>query len=101
MDKEKEIEKIAKIACGVKGIECVRCLFSDKEGKCNIQKYYARRLCNAGYRKADEVRKETAKEILQYFYDLCSKNPFGDYDLCDHDIKELAKKYGVEVGKNV
>lgn len=44
------------------------------------------------------IRKETAKEILQYLYDLCHKdNPFGDYDLTDFDVKELAKVYGVEV----
>ena len=59
----------------------------------------AKAIYNAGYRKADEVQKETAKEILQYVGDL--------YDDCDQRFrlkdyqwhKNLCKKYGVEVEK--
>lgn len=40
-----------------------------------------------------QVRKETAKEILQYVYKLC-RNVSKIHLL---DIKELAEKYGVEV----
>ena len=59
----------------------------------------AKAIYDAGYRKADEVQKETAKEILQYVGDL--------YDDCDQRFrlkdyqwhKNLCKKYGVEVEK--
>lgn len=56
----------------------------------------AEALYNADYRKAGQVRKETAQEILQYIGNLC--------DDCDERFKlkdyqwhkNLCKKYGVE-----
>lgn len=51
-----------------------------------------KKLTDDGYRKADEVRKETAKEILQYMKNV---RPFGG--VLNWDIETLAKHYGVEV----
>ena len=59
----------------------------------------------AGYKKSAEIRKETAKEILQELYDHCFElvDPFCDdceecYGSCDkYYILAIAKQYGVEV----
>lgn len=73
----------------------------------NVKPFYvetiAKALYNAGYRKADEVRKETAREILQTLYDKCYEidNEYDDIGIghivADDDILCLAKHYGVEV----
>ena len=70
---------------------------------------------NAGYRKAEEVRKETAKEIFQKVVNICRKEEdfqdgtvntqleplyFGIMNCCAFirgEVKELAEQYGVEV----
>ena len=72
-------------------------------------------LYNAGYRKAEEVRKETAKEIFQKVVNICRKEEdfqdgtvntqleplyFGIMNGCAFirgEVKELAEQYGVEV----
>lgn len=56
--------------------------------------WYAKALYNAGYRKADEVRKETAREILSQIDKILKRN-----HICSvlGEIDELAKKFGVEV----
>ena len=53
----------------------------------------AKEIISEGYRKADEVRKETAKEILQKWYneDKATQGDSKDY------ILEIAYDYGVEV----
>ena len=54
---------------------------------------------NAGYRKADEVRKETAKDICDWL-EYCFK--LYDYwieKLAKDRTKAIRKKYGVEVKK--
>lgn len=68
MNKEKQIEEMAKF---IDGSECPseKCPKMDKEqvkafGACNIHR--AQILYNAGYRKAEEVQKETAREIFEY-----------------------------------
>ena len=63
---------------------------------------FAEMLIDAGYGKVDEVRKETAKEILQTLYDECSEitDETGEgmgYFVIDDEILCLAKQYGVEV----
>lgn len=81
----KEIEEMARTIIQPCKISCKEC---DK--KCRDYNL-SRSLYNAGYRKAEEVRKETAKEILQQVYDfLNDKND-------KFDVFELAKEYGVEV----
>lgn len=64
--KQEQIEEMAVIGC-VRNLqahtaeECAKCDF--KQGRCNAYRH-AEALYNAGYRKAEEVRRETAKEII-------------------------------------
>lgn len=87
MDEEKEVEEFVKIVLN----EQKKCYESGCDG-CGCAKYglfncrYAR-MAKAAVRKADEVRKETAKEIAEW---LMSQ----DYDFAAEIILE---KYGVEV----
>lgn len=93
MNKEKEIEgmasDIADICVDLADTSC-----GDKQCCTCMSKY----LIEAGYRKAEEVRKETEKHIYQKLYDLCTKdNPFGAYDLLKEDVLGWAKEDGVEI----
>lgn len=95
MDKQKEIEEMAQAICSIvkDGVKksCNDCLFGRRslEARCKWCTY-AVQIYEAGYRKADEVRKETTMELL----DLLK---FG-YELPIDDIaKEILEKYGVEV----
>ena len=57
-------------------------------------------LYNAGYRKAGEVRKETAKEILLLLgkgYDETEKTEFNNLQWYKEFCRELKHRYGVEV----
>ena len=76
---------------------------------------FAEALYEAGYRKAEEVQKETAKVIFQKVINICIKEEdfqdgtvntqleplyFGIMNGCAFirgEVKELAKQYGVEV----
>lgn len=62
----------------------------------NVKPFYvetiAKALYDAGYRRVDDVRKETAKEILQEWADDNSS-----MGLDNTFVKNIAKKYGVEV----
>ena len=51
------------------------------------------------YHKADEVRKETAKEILQDLYDEAAKYDDETISLNTYEIKQWATKFGIEVDK--
>ena len=70
----------------------------------NVKPFYvetiAKALYGAGYRKVDDVRKETAKEIMQCLYDKCYEIQ-NLRECVAHitplDILQLAKHYGVEV----
>ena len=103
MDKEKEIELTEKtivdscpnailteeyssgIGCSNKGIEC-DCFCREA---CIIEG-----MIKAGYRKADEVRKEVLKEMMDYVLDKRQNSPLPDIEL----MKCFARKNGVEVG---
>lgn len=68
MTEQEQIEEMAEL---IDGSECPseKCPKMDKEqvkafGACNIHR--AQILYNAGYQKAEEVRKETAREIFEY-----------------------------------
>ena len=66
MNKEKEIEKMVNVLCYVLCDDtdyCDDCAYRGY-GDCENRKI-ANRIYEAGYRKADEVRKETAKEIYE------------------------------------
>lgn len=76
MDNEKEIKELAKNFCPNAGRGCKHCVhnnsfnaMSDKIRSC----YFligSSNAIEAGYRKADEVRKETAKEMKQTIKDI-------------------------------
>lgn len=53
-------------------------------------------LFNLDYRKADEVRNETAKEILHELKKLLVE-PCKSYELCEDDLRRIAEKFGAEV----
>lgn len=94
MNKEKEIEEMAEFIGETLSVR--------HEGDrfpltVLTRDFLARRIIKAGYRKADEVRKEMAKEILQDLYDEASKYCDDTMGLNTYEIKQLAKKYGVEV----
>ena len=79
MSKQKEIEEMADLIGHNKYVrtsEQVACILFD-----------------AGYRKADEVRKETAKEILDK---LLTIMPHG-YEQVKAFVKVREEEYGVEV----
>ncbi len=108
MNKEKEIEGMTQAILGearCKG-SCADCYLLTAR-KSNGEPYaicYPRkeaiRLYEAGYRKADEVRGETANEILTYIGNMA--------DECDDRFKlknyhwfvKLCQKYGVIIDNN-
>lgn len=87
MDEEKAIEQFAK--------DLERCQeYADIGGYQTDFKETARSLCYEGYRKAEEVRKETAKWFIDFLY----KYRLND-TISKQDILNLAEKYGIEVGE--
>ena len=64
----------------------------------------AEQVINAGYRKADDVRRETLKEVLQELYSMIEYEKMGldeeflyGLNLAEDQIFILCEKYGVEV----
>nr|DAH53940.1 MAG TPA: hypothetical protein [Caudoviricetes sp.] len=64
----------------------------------------AEQVINAGYRKAEDVRRETLKEVLQELYSMIEYEKMGLDDeflyglnLAEDQIFILCEKYGVEV----
>lgn len=87
MNKEKEIEEMVEIARkhGQK-------ILQETESYADIYDDMTA-VYEAGYRKADEVRKETAREILLYL-----KATITDGLLKNHEIlNALMREYGIEV----
>lgn len=132
MTKQKQIEEMVKTVVDreknyvIGETECKKCNLNKCDLHCNIHSeisYDCETLYNAGYRKSEEVRKETAKEILlslrrflierfDYFGMLAKRNEevnsdnrifdLGEQDManCTLDrVNELLEKYGVEVEK--
>lgn len=96
---EQQIEEIAKIAC----VACASyvCPILADFRPCEAAKGYAKVVYDAGYRKADEVRKETAKEILDMLYEQGIDNEILEYckifDVNGVSLaKQICEKYGVE-----
>lgn len=88
VNKQKEIEEMA--------IHIDETCDDVEDNKCNSRKCslcMSKHLVKEGYRKADEVRKETAKEILQGIYALCKERGQIQFD----DVFYWAMKYGVGV----
>lgn len=86
----KEIEEMASVMCGTKCSckECIKTHAYNGEWFNCILPSKAEVLYNAGYRKADTVRKETAREIFNLLHE-------------SNDLRHIeyfiAQKYGVEV----
>lgn len=100
MDKEKEIEALAVAAMDKCNGGCSDCSHL-KLGMYGCTGHlYATRVYEAGYRKADEVRKETAKEILQRLFDIVREQAAHIMSTpvdWVSNVEYLAKEYGVEV----
>ena len=85
--KQEQIEEIAKI------IDEMYWVYDTTAGD------IAEGLYNTGYRKAGEVRKETAKEILLLLgkgYDETEKTEFNNLQWYKEFCRELKHRYGVE-----
>lgn len=74
----------------------------------NVKPFYvetiAKALYDAGYRKVDDVRKETAREILDMLYDMgIDKETLECCRIFDVNgvslAKQICEKYGVEIEK--
>ena len=102
MNKEKEIEELEKIILQCVSIEQVQYSTIEYQEKFNgmglridSAKLFSI-LQEAGYRKADEVREETAKEIYNSLIDETVWET--DTIMISVDwLKDKIKKYGVEV----
>lgn len=74
----------------------------------NVKPFYvetiAKAFYDAGYRKVDDVRKETAREILDMLYDMgIDKETLECCRIFDVNgvslAKQICEKYGVEIEK--
>ena len=98
---QEQIEEIAKIAC----VACAPhncCPLTANFRPCGAALEYAKAVYDGDYRKADGVRKETAKEILDMLYDMGIDK--GILECCRiFDVngvslaKQICEKYDVEV----
>lgn len=102
MIKEEQIEEMAKCCTYFDNGKC--CADVTNITECDLMCEMFGVLANlemAGYRKADEVRKETAKEIFEKIekltYRLLNDKDYVAGDLmCDNEIKDLVK--GLRIG---
>ncbi len=93
MDREKELEKIADMLVAVCD-DCNECPYGKKYGyRTCTEHQMAERIFGAGYRKADEVRKETLREIDK----LAAKCGLDEFRAVH--LRKYAKQHGVEVDK--
>lgn len=101
MNKQEQIEDMAKAACAACGRDGYHFPILAKYRPCDASLKYAEAVYDAGYRKIDSVRKETAKEILDMLYDQGIDKEILEYcKIFDVNGVSLAKqiyeKYGVE-----
>lgn len=100
---EQELVEIERIICGK--YEDDVCLIDNTwcNGLCGVPK--AREVYKIICKKADEARNEIAKKIfhdifriifIQYVDEMGERDKYIDSDLFVKDLRELAKKYGVE-----
>lgn len=99
LDKDKQIEEMAKIMCGFDDEECEHCITCSYHNGCACEED-AKNLYNAGYRKASDVAREIFEEIgkILYKYDKIAERDKSEYgELIVGDIAcaigELKKKY--------
>ena len=101
MTKQEQIEDMAKTAC----VACspkACCPLLANARPCEAALEYAKAVYDGGYRKADGVRKETAKEILDMLYDMgIDKETLECCRIFDVNgvslAKQICEKYDVEV----
>lgn len=86
MDREKQIEEMAKVMCGgcPDNNECMRCLCATW--------YNAEALYKAGYRKEDDI----AKEIFEKLYANIKFNRH-TVSVWKNNLIEAAKEYGISL----
>ena len=101
MTKQEQIEDMAKAACAACGRDGYHCPLLAKYRPCDESLKYAEAVYNAGYRKAEGVRKETAKEILDMLYDQGIDEEIieycGVFDVNGVSLaKQICEKYGVK-----
>ena len=101
MIKQEQIEDMARAACAACGRDGYHCPIPAKKRPCDASLNYAEAVYDAGYRKIDSVRKETAKEILDMLYDMGIDNEMleccGIVDVNGVSLaKQICEKYGVE-----
>ena len=101
MTKQEQIEDMAKAACAACGRDGYNCPVLAKYRPCDASLKYAEAIYDVGYRKADMVRKETAKEILDMLYDMGIDNEILEsgmiFDVNGVSLaKQICEKYGVE-----
>ena len=99
MIRQEQIEEILEVIkhCGdYTNRDCAECDYR-LYGECKNQKQCeAEALYDVGYRKVDDVRKETAEKILNELIDSSNKITFFDCRMA-LGLDKLAKQYGVEV----
>ena len=87
MNKEKEIEEMVDVLWG----HCGNLINEYCEGESHCANCIAKKLTDAGYRKADEVSKETAKKISNWLNEhSCYEEHYQLVDLFD-------EVFGIEV----
>ena len=101
MTKQEQIEDMAKAACAACGRDGYHCPLLAKYRPCDASLKYAEAVYNAGYRKADVVRKETANDILDMLYDQGIDKEIieycGVFDVNGVSLaKQICEKYGVK-----
>ena len=101
MTKQEQIKDMAKVACAACGRDGYHCPILAEYRPCDAALEYAEAIYNAGYRKVDKVRKETAKEILDMLYDIGIDKETLEccriYDVNGVSLaKQICEKYGVE-----
>ena len=100
MTKQEQIEEMAKTACDACAPHNI-CPLTANLRPCGASLEYAKAIYDVGYRKADMVRKETAKEILDMLYDMGIDNEILEsgmiFDVNGVSLaKQICEKYGVE-----
>ena len=101
MTKQEQIEEMSKAACVACAPNAFCPLLPDSR-PCGPAVDYAKAVYDAGYSKVDEVRKETAKEILYMLYEMGIDNGILEYckifDVNGVSLaKQICEKYGVEM----
>ena len=91
MDKEREIEEMASAISK----SCEEQIEKNRCASLRCEMCMAEFMNNAGYRKADEVRKETANSMYNYFKEL--RWHFDDWQWAA--IYTACKAHGAEVGE--